>query len=230
MLKIYPKASRSQANQGFQWSANHLASCRLSAIVHFFQVGEGSAYELHNLPFAYKINTTFQDYTTWELFEFEYCGQVRDPSLQNSLRLKICVTKEQLLSYCISLLLRYTLEWDRSDCSLQIRRAAKPCEQLNPESLRNATKSSATFDWCAWVIQIRMKKATIINDCHSLLQGFETIELFMDAFHKKNLTFCGPVNWLKPDYNVTVSTISLCSASPKSCSAILAFLLTKIAA
>lgn len=47
----------------------------MATILHFFSAGEGSSYELHNLPFAYKINATDRDYTLWQAFEFEFCGQ-----------------------------------------------------------------------------------------------------------------------------------------------------------
>lgn len=50
-------------------------------ILHFLSVGDGSSYELHNLPFAYKINVTDQDYTMWEPYEFEFCGQVKSSFL-----------------------------------------------------------------------------------------------------------------------------------------------------
>ena len=50
----------------------------MTTILHFLSVGDGSSYELHNLPFAYKIDVTDQDYALWQAFEFEFCGQVSD--------------------------------------------------------------------------------------------------------------------------------------------------------
>lgn len=48
----------------------------MATVLHFLSIGDGSSYELHNLPFAYRIDVTEQDYTLWEPFEFEFCGQV----------------------------------------------------------------------------------------------------------------------------------------------------------
>ena len=48
----------------------------MATVLHFLSIGDGSSYELHNLPFAYKIDVTEQDYTLWEPFEFDFCGQV----------------------------------------------------------------------------------------------------------------------------------------------------------
>jgi hypothetical protein len=45
-------------------------------ILNFLSIGEGSSYELHHIPFAYKVDVTSQDYTDWETYEFEFCGQV----------------------------------------------------------------------------------------------------------------------------------------------------------
>ena len=50
----------------------------MATILHFLSIGDGSSYELHNLPFSYKIDVTDQDYTLWDPFEFEFCGQVNN--------------------------------------------------------------------------------------------------------------------------------------------------------
>ena len=50
--------------------------CRHVLILNYFSIGEGSSYELHHIPFAYKIDVTSQDYEEWEAYEFELCGQV----------------------------------------------------------------------------------------------------------------------------------------------------------
>ena len=44
--------------------------------MHYYSIGSAASYDLHNIPFAYKINATAQDYTSWDVFEFEFCGQV----------------------------------------------------------------------------------------------------------------------------------------------------------
>ena len=48
----------------------------MATVLHFLSIGDGSSYELHNLPFSYKVDVTDQDYTLWQPFEFEFCGQV----------------------------------------------------------------------------------------------------------------------------------------------------------
>lgn len=63
----------------------HLDPCREVIILNFLSVGEGSSYELHNIPFAYKIDVTSQDYEDWEPYEFEFCGQV-----SRHLHLRLC--------------------------------------------------------------------------------------------------------------------------------------------
>ena len=50
--------------------------CRIATILHYYSIGSAASYDLHNIPFAYKINATAQDYTIWDVFEFEFCGQV----------------------------------------------------------------------------------------------------------------------------------------------------------
>ena len=50
-------------------------------ILNYFSIGEGSSYELHHIPFAYKIDVTSQDYEEWEAYEFEFCGQVSNANV-----------------------------------------------------------------------------------------------------------------------------------------------------
>lgn len=62
----------------------------MATILHFLSIGDGSSYELHNLPFSYKIDVTSQDYTLWEPFEFEFCGQVSFALLSCAGAIKDC--------------------------------------------------------------------------------------------------------------------------------------------
>lgn len=52
---------------------------RLLSILHFYDVGDGTAEDLQYVPFAYKMDVTSQDFTSWQPFEVEFCGQARRP-------------------------------------------------------------------------------------------------------------------------------------------------------